>query len=483
MGSRPSYGWRSIVFGKNLLSKGLKSVIGDGKDTLVWIDKWIFDECARRPVGLHSLMNINLKVASLIDCHSGLWNISLLRRLFHYDDVMRILSTPPLLARKDSFCWAWNRNGVYSVRSGYEMIFRLANKEKFSESTISPALFSVLADCWKVKTAPKIQVFLWKNIQGAIAVSARLATKGIKNYDGCLLCGAEEETINHILFLCPYARQVWALSHIPSPFGGFGPSEMVNLKYLITLQKEAKCTIESRSVFPWIVWLLWKNRNKLLFNGSLYPPDLLIQKAYEDSTAWLSAQLLSPEVFPISLMKDSHWSPPLWDEVKCNIGFSWSKKYALSGASWVVRDAMGTVLLHSRRSYSQVASVFEAKIRSWKWALESMQSLKFKKVLFGATTFEIIQALHKPTAWPSLVSHIFPLLHLSNNKTRWEIILEHIQYNLGTSRIARSVTSDYRISSYVAQGCPSWLGEFFDQEKKQAASLSHMALVSDILPL
>ena len=77
---------------------------------------------------------------------------------------------------------------------------------------------------------------------------------------------------------------------------------------------------------------------------------------------------------------------------------------------------MGTVLLHSRRSYSRIASVFEAKIKSWEWALESMKSLKFENVLFGASTHELIQALHKPAVWPSLLNHIFPLLQQSQNQ-------------------------------------------------------------------
>jgi len=103
LGSRPSYGWRSIIFGRNLLFKGLKHVIGDGKNTLVWIDNWLFDDFARRPLGIHSLLNINLRVSDLIHSHSGLWNVSLLRNLFHQNDVDRIFSIKPILARKDFY--------------------------------------------------------------------------------------------------------------------------------------------------------------------------------------------------------------------------------------------------------------------------------------------------------------------------------------------------------------------------------------------
>ncbi|KAL9840625.1 putative reverse transcriptase zinc-binding domain-containing protein [Arabidopsis thaliana] len=344
LGSRPSYGWRSIFFGRNLLLKGLKRVIGNGKDM----------------------------VSDLIHLHSSLWNIWLLGELLHPDDVSRILSTKPLLARQDSYCWAGNRNGVYSVKSGYELIYHLENKEKFVAPSLSPSLFPISVDCWKLKTSPKIQVFLWKSIKGAIIVSERLQTRGIHNYDGCLLCGAVEETVNHILFLCPYARQVWALSNILVPPEGFGCIDLENFKYVFSMRHNENISNETRAIFPWIVWFLWKNRNKLLFNGSLYPPDCFVCIAYEDSIAWLSAQVPNHNVSLSTSYHTFHWSPPLWAEVKCNIGFSWSKNLALSSASWVVRDPMENVLLHSRRSYSQVASVFKAKIKSREWALESM---------------------------------------------------------------------------------------------------------------
>ncbi|OAP09670.1 hypothetical protein AXX17_AT2G08620 [Arabidopsis thaliana] len=181
-----------------------------------------------------------------------------------------------------------------------------------------------------------------------------------------------EETVNHILFLCPYARQVWALSNILVPPEGFGCIDLENFKYVFSMRHNENISNETRAIFPWIVWFLWKNRNKLLFNGSLYPPDCFVCIAYEDSIAWLSAQVPNHNVSLSTSYHTFHWSPPLWAEVKCNIGFSWSKNLALSSASWVVRDPMENVLLHSRRSYSQVASVFKAKIKSREWALESM---------------------------------------------------------------------------------------------------------------
>lgn len=43
-GTRPSYAWRSILFGKDLLKNGLLKQIGNGLDTSVWFENWILDE-------------------------------------------------------------------------------------------------------------------------------------------------------------------------------------------------------------------------------------------------------------------------------------------------------------------------------------------------------------------------------------------------------------------------------------------------------
>lgn len=65
-GSRPSYAWRSILFGRELLNKGLMKSIGDGKDTYVWSEKWIMEDIPRRPVNKQVTMDVNLKMEALI---------------------------------------------------------------------------------------------------------------------------------------------------------------------------------------------------------------------------------------------------------------------------------------------------------------------------------------------------------------------------------------------------------------------------------
>lgn len=108
-----------------------------------------------------------------------------------------------------------------------------------------------------------------------------------------------------------------------------------------------------------------ENRNKLLFEGTGEITKSMVNKAYDDCHQWILAQNRNVD----SGSKDNHslkrWIPPFDGELKCNIGFAWSRLHQLSGASWVVRDSKGSVLLHSRRSYSQVHSLSDAKFKSW----------------------------------------------------------------------------------------------------------------------
>ncbi|XP_010419043.1 PREDICTED: uncharacterized protein LOC104704701 [Camelina sativa] len=43
LGARPSYAWRSILYGRDLLVKGLRLCIGDGSSTRVWTGQWLLD--------------------------------------------------------------------------------------------------------------------------------------------------------------------------------------------------------------------------------------------------------------------------------------------------------------------------------------------------------------------------------------------------------------------------------------------------------
>lgn len=114
---------------------------------------------------------------------------------------------------------------------------------------------------------------MWQVLSETLPVAKTLKARGIQCDLQCSICGAEEESINHVLFECPPALQTWALSRIPSP-PGILPSSLVftSLDYLFwRLPKEV-----DSDYFPWIVWYIWKNRNeKIHQNKDGNPQEIL----------------------------------------------------------------------------------------------------------------------------------------------------------------------------------------------------------------
>lgn len=95
LGVRPSYAWRSILHGRELMKQGLISAVGDGANTKVWVDNWIFDSIPRPPrYRQEAMVDLTLTVEELIEVQTGRWNVERIHQLIHAEDVDLVLRTP-----------------------------------------------------------------------------------------------------------------------------------------------------------------------------------------------------------------------------------------------------------------------------------------------------------------------------------------------------------------------------------------------------
>lgn len=84
--------------------------------------------------------------------------------------------------------------------------------------------------------------------------------------------------------------------------------------------------------------------------------------------------------------------------LKCNIGHAWNQREKIGGGAWIVRDARGLVLLHSRKSFGGYASEADFKLGVAVWGIESMISHRFEKIIFSAQQVELLGAILRPKA-------------------------------------------------------------------------------------
>lgn len=135
VGTNPSLIWSSLQWGKELLNKGLRWRVRNGVSIKVYNDKWI------PALSLFKIMSPQQLPRSTLVCDlftsSRQWNVHLLKQVFWDQEVEAIVQIPLLsLANHDRLIWHYERNGKYSVKSGYRLACMENDKMCGGESNV-----------------------------------------------------------------------------------------------------------------------------------------------------------------------------------------------------------------------------------------------------------------------------------------------------------------------------------------------------------
>ena len=110
----------------------------------------------------------------------------------------KIQDWEPMENIPDIISWSWEASGKFTVRSAYAA--RFWGREIIPTANIT----------WKSRDPAMCKFFSWLALRNRCWTSDRLARRGLPHQDKCPLCDQEEETIEHVLLTCAFARTVWA---------------------------------------------------------------------------------------------------------------------------------------------------------------------------------------------------------------------------------------------------------------------------------
>ena len=100
----------------------------------------------------------------------------------------------------------------------------------------------------------------------------------------CQRCGFSSESINHILFSCPVARLLWTqIGFFFSPRGFENRSLLENFAYLLEIKSNKELPDVLTRIFPWVLWMLWNNKNAFDFEGKKYAVEATVEKIKDDA--------------------------------------------------------------------------------------------------------------------------------------------------------------------------------------------------------
>lgn len=259
-GSRPSWGWQSIVLGRDSITPQVMWAVGNGQSILIREDKWLRSGI----IGGPAARNEPHKVEALIEHRDGKWKESMLRTMFDDQRVKEILETPiGLPSTADKRVWMNNKSGDYSVKSGY---IHIRNQTANTLHTTTSSSHQTKPDLWKFiwqsNTLPRVKQFLWNACQNALPIVENLHKRRIVHDPICPICKKEAETTEHALMLCPWTIQLWRASPLQVKISMIG---LTRVDEWIRSQKEDPNRDRDINLIATAMWCIWKDRNRFVF--------------------------------------------------------------------------------------------------------------------------------------------------------------------------------------------------------------------------
>ena len=179
-----------------------------------------------------------------------------------------------------------------------------------------------------------------------------------------MLCSREVETRVHALWECAVAKDVWSGRMIRIQKSGQGQQDVLHLFQELL----GKLSIAEFILFVVQTWIIWNQRNTVVFGGKLKDPKWLNKWAKEllDNFHHAQGQLR----IPISCLGDSIWHPPLDSAFKLNFDAVVFFDLSCSGVGAMIRNEKGEVMAAMSARGPHVVDSAVAKVLACRRALE-----------------------------------------------------------------------------------------------------------------
>lgn len=258
VGYRPSYIWRSFLAVKELVQKGCKWNIGDGRNVNVWEDFWLANH---RRLGPKPDSCEVVYVRDLLNDAGDDWNRELLFSLFPHDVVNKISCCFVSQSSPDTIYWLNSSHGQFSCKTAYFLALDTVQEVELNDTEGRLKLWHAV---WKANVPNKIKLFIWRALHNYVPTVENMQIRRLNlSSVFCTHCGELGEDVMHILYRCSAAKEVWVRCSLDRLLEEGNPDTLEDLCHVI-LEKIPS----SWELFLMILWGLWTRRNGR-FHGQL----------------------------------------------------------------------------------------------------------------------------------------------------------------------------------------------------------------------
>ena len=276
----PVYSQTSAMF-----AIAVESMVGNGRNTLFWTDRWLHGSsleslapnvvrCVpfkfRKNRTVHEALQENRWVSDIKNALGWLG-------LAEYLELWDLLAEVNLSDLEDVHRWKLEASGSFSMQSAYRCYF------------LGSITFEPWKRLWKSWAPGKCKTFVWLAIRNRCWTADRLAKRGLQHPERCVLCDQEEETIQHILTSCVFARQFWHTILQQLALATLTPTRSSSFadwwkKAEKRLQKHLRKGFNSFCILG--AWIIWKHRNACVFDGVAPNLQQAVQAFKDEVCTW-----------------------------------------------------------------------------------------------------------------------------------------------------------------------------------------------------
>ncbi|RLN00854.1 hypothetical protein C2845_PM06G28080 [Panicum miliaceum] len=190
-------------------------------------------------------------------------------------EVTEILKIKPsTMLAEDVRAWAFEKNGLYSVRSAYRLLkdeqaaMAMAKSDEARGSGDDRAWNLI----WKLKVPLKVHLFWWRALQNFLPSKLELKWGHIIPESYCELCGDPEEMVFHVIFCCPVAKRFWA-----EVFPGISIPMLHPSTWAMDVLDTNICSVNTASLVVCEAWTLWSARNARRHGRKTWEPGATVR--------------------------------------------------------------------------------------------------------------------------------------------------------------------------------------------------------------
>lgn len=226
--------------------------------------------------------------------------------------------------------------------------------------------------------------------------------RGLATTADCPRCGAHDESIDHLLRHCDFAKECWDLAAAPTTF-------MTSFHLPLTDWMMKACTMHVtgdgsrwKTFFPYLLWNMWKARNNLVFNNTHCSANDIISRTTREAKEALG--ILLKNGGPLHARQTwVAWLPPQPGFVKMNSDGARNSNSSLASAGGLIRDCEGRWIVGFTTNIGR-ASSFTAELWGFREGLIVARQRGFTHLIAESDSETLVNIIDKNSVSGSLVS-------------------------------------------------------------------------------